>query len=250
MHLLNLLHAVAQRIVPFYGDRLLRVPGTEFYSGLGDGAWLLYGLVRSIRPAVCVEIGSARGRSACYVGLALRHLGAGKLFAIDPHARTDWNDARSVDTYSVMRKNLRTFGVRKYVEIVRKRSDEAAKGWNRPIDVLFIDGDHSYEGVKRDWSLFAPHVTEFGVVVFHDTIWDLKPDPRWARPDMGVPRFVEELREAGYPVVTLDKCCGVSIVQPVKSGIRLLCHDRPQSAPQRGENSADGGTRAAPQRSL
>jgi Methyltransferase domain len=87
--------------------------------------------------------------------------------------------------------------------------------------MLFIDGDHSYEGVRRDWESFSPFLTEFGVTIFHDTIRELKPDPRWYRSDMGVPRFVDDLRKEGYPVLTIDKDYGVSIVQGAKSGVPL-----------------------------
>ena len=80
--------------------RLLRaryhLAGVDFDSGLGDSAWLLYGLARSLKPNVCVEIGSARGKSACYVGMALLENGFGKLYAIDPHTVTNWNDSRSL----------------------------------------------------------------------------------------------------------------------------------------------------------
>jgi len=207
----------------------LYAPPVSFRSGLDQGAWLLHGLVRSMRPAVCVEIGSARGCSACYIGLALRQMGCGKLFAIDPHAATDWNDSKSIDTYDVMRENLRAFGVQDYVEIVRKYSPQAAEGWQHPIDMLFIDGDHSYEGVRRDWQLYMPHVREFGIVVFHDTTWSLKAKPRAAGAEtppagrqLGVPRFVEELRAAGYPTITINQYCGISLVQPVSGGVRLV----------------------------
>ena len=109
------------------------------------------------------------------------------------------------------------------VEIVRKTSIEAAVGWNRPIDLLFIDGDHTYEGVKKDWELFSPHVTKFGVVLFHDTIWEVgEIDPNYRRSDMGVPQFTDELRRAGYPVITLPKDCGLSMVQPTAGGVPLL----------------------------
>src|SRR5262249_11653554 len=41
----------------------------DFFSGLGDGAWLLYGICRSVKA---VGIGSAGGKSACYIGMALK----------------------------------------------------------------------------------------------------------------------------------------------------------------------------------
>jgi predicted O-methyltransferase YrrM len=193
----------------------------DFQSGLGDSAWLLYGLARSMKPKVCVEIGSARGKSACFVGLALRRNGGGRLYAIDPHSPTNWNDTNSVDTFAIITENLRRSGAAEFVEIVRKTSDEAAKDWKHKIDLIFIDGDHSYEGVKRDWELFLPHLSEFGVVVFHDTLWDLRPDAKLSRADMGVPRFVDELRDAGYPVITIDQNFGVTLVQPRIGGVKL-----------------------------
>lgn len=196
----------------------------SFASGLGESSYILYGLTRSMKPEVCVEIGSARGRSACFIGMALNENGLGKLFAIDPHTQTSWNDNESVHTYDIMRQNLVRLGVAEQVEILRQTSEQAAKSWSRPIDLLFIDGDHSYEGVKRDWDLFVPHVRDFGIVIFHDTLWELKPDPSWSRADMGVPRFVEELRQQGFPVVTLDRDRGVSLVQPRKGG-HLLSPD-------------------------
>ena len=48
------------------------------------------------------------------------------------------------------------------------RSGTVAEGWSAPIDLLFIDGDHSEEGTRADWEAFSPHVVPGGVVIFHD----------------------------------------------------------------------------------
>jgi predicted O-methyltransferase YrrM len=193
-----------------------------FMSGLGDASNLLYGLVRSMKPSVCVEIGSARGRSTCSIGLALKENGHGTLYAIDPHVETDWNDDYSIDTYEALKGNITVLGLTGQVQILRAFSEEVARSWNSEIDLLFIDGDHSYDGVKRDWELFARHLSPFGIAIFHDTIWDLRSDPETPRLTlMGVPRFVDELREKGYPVLTIDKDCGTSLVQPVIGGVPL-----------------------------
>jgi predicted O-methyltransferase YrrM len=39
---------------------------------------------------------------------------------------------------------------------------------NQKLDLLFIDGDHTYDGVKHDFHLYAPLVRKGGVVAFHD----------------------------------------------------------------------------------
>ncbi len=45
----------------------------------------------------------------------------------------------------------------------------------RKIDYLFIDGDHSYAGVKQDFEKFSPLVAPGGMIVFHDIV--VHPDP-------------------------------------------------------------------------
>ena len=47
-------------------------------------------------------------------------------------------------------------------------SDNVATTWAQPIDLLFIDGDHSYKGTRSDWDKWHGHVMEGGVVMFHD----------------------------------------------------------------------------------
>lgn len=196
--------------------------GIPFHTGLGDSAWTLFGLVKSVKPEVCVEIGSARGWSTCLIALALRENGRGRLHAIDPHTNNDWSDRHSVNSRDALESNLDRVGVRDFVEVRQQYSTDAAKGWTAPIDLLFIDGDHSYEGVRRDWDLFSPFVSPFGIVLFHDTLWDLQPDAERGRGNIGVPRFVDELRREGYPVLTLSRDFGLTLVQPRRGGVPLL----------------------------
>ena len=59
---------------------------------------------------------------------------------------------------------------------------------NEPIDFLFIDGDHTYEGVRADFQTYAPLVCAGGMIALHDIVD--------GRPDIvgGVPRFWREIR--------------------------------------------------------
>ena len=59
----------------------------------------------------------------------------------------------------------------------------------KKFDFLFIDGDHTYDGVKKDFTMYSPLVRKGGIIAFHDIV----PGP----PELvgGVPKFWEELRE-------------------------------------------------------
>jgi cephalosporin hydroxylase len=64
------------------------------------------------------------------------------------------------------------------------------------LDYLFIDGDHSFEGVSRDFELYSPLVRAGGVIAFHDIVPD-----SWTRTGIpstncsgDVPRFWSQLR--------------------------------------------------------
>lgn len=51
---------------------------------------------------------------------------------------------------------------------IHKPSNQAVMDWKLNIDVLFIDGDHSYEGCADDFNNFSPFVNLGGTVFFHD----------------------------------------------------------------------------------
>lgn len=66
------------------------------------------------------------------------------------------------------------------------------------IDVLFIDGDHSYEGVKADFLTYSPLVKDGGLVVFHD----ICEHPAETKCD--VKKFWDELKEASDNAYRLE----------------------------------------------
>lgn len=47
-------------------------------------------------------------------------------------------------------------------------SKKLPKGWDTQIDVLFIDGDHSYKGCLADINTWSPFVKDGGIIFFHD----------------------------------------------------------------------------------
>lgn len=59
----------------------------------------------------------------------------------------------------------------------------------RAVDVLYIDGDHSYEGCKQDAVMYSPLVRLGGLIMFHDIASPEQP---------GVRKVWEEIRRAGH----------------------------------------------------
>lgn len=61
------------------------------------------------------------------------------------------------------------------------------------IDMLFIDGDHTYEGVKQDFQMFSPFVSAGGLVIFHDIVDSKRHQDR----QVNVVQFWNELKNNG-----------------------------------------------------
>lgn len=124
-----------------------------------------------------VEIGSARGGT--FWAFAQIASEEALLVSIDIPAGSPLDVRGGKDVYGVRnRERLRSYRrAGQKVKLVDANSQlartrDALKKIldGRQIDFLFIDGDHRYEGVKRDFSLYSPLVAEDGVIGFHDVI--------------------------------------------------------------------------------
>jgi predicted O-methyltransferase YrrM len=115
-----------------------------------------------------VEIGTYEGSSAVVFARAMDP--AATLHLIDSYEGNallfGWKGTERA-TRRVMERATRARGGPR-VEWHIARSGTVAEGWSAPIDLLFIDGDHSEEGTRADWEAFSPHVARGGVVIFHD----------------------------------------------------------------------------------
>ena len=99
------------------------------------------------------------------------------------------------------------------VDVVRGRSDDpdvyaGVKTLlnDEPLDLLHIDGAHSYEGASFDWNIYAPLVREGGLAVLHDIGTQTS--------QMNVKRLWEEIKAEGVYVTheTYEKN-GIGVVE-------------------------------------
>ncbi len=134
---------------------------------------LLRRLASRVISGCIVEIGSFRGKSAVALALGVRENVNGHrphIYCIEPHlpfVGYYGGQFGPEDRGAFYRAMLMT-GAYTEVSLVNLPSDQAALGWREPIGLLFIDGDHRYECVKRDFEYWEPHVIVGGLIAFDD----------------------------------------------------------------------------------
>ena len=117
-----------------------------------------------------VEIGSWEGKSTIYISNGSKAGNGAHVFAIDPHSGPEQKLDKDIWTYDVFMRNIAGGGVAELVTPIVKFSEDAAKDFDRPVGLVFIDGGHAYEAVKTDFEKWYPKVVENGIIAFHDSI--------------------------------------------------------------------------------
>ena len=132
-----------------------------------------------------LEIGSYCGKSTIYLGLACRANNS-TVFALDHHRGSeehqqgeffhdpDLYDAGegAVDTFREFRRNIRRANLDEVVVPIVAGSEAAAKHWQTPLAMVFIDGGHSLDAALMDYRCWMPHLMRGGVLAIHDLFDD------------------------------------------------------------------------------
>ena len=153
-------------------ERAVRVDG---WLSDAQGRALFEAAAASTGRGAIVEIGSWKGRSTTWLASGARLAGR-RVYAIDPH-RLSREDPRAA-TLDEFLGNLARNDLADAVEPLIMTSEEAAGRIAGPIELLFIDGDHSYKAVRRDAELWLPRLIDGGTVMFHDVATAAYTGPR------------------------------------------------------------------------
>ncbi len=130
---------------------------------------LLYQLAqRNKELGVVVELGSYHGKSTICLAQGAQNANDGKIYAVDAFQGNRYTSAG--DFLPKFMQSITSFGVKDFVAPVRGDFTEVSRTWDKPIRLLFIDGSHQYEEVKRDFNVWERHVSAGGVVAFHDSL--------------------------------------------------------------------------------
>jgi predicted O-methyltransferase YrrM len=149
-------------------------------------------MVRSERPSTVLEIGSFIGGT---LGLFCKLAEADALL-VSVDLPSNYGGATVAELEALARANQRVVAVRRDSHADETRAEVEQLLAGRQVDVLMIDGDHSYEGVRRDFELYAPLVRPAGLIAFHDIV------PHVRIPEIEVERLWAELRD-GYEHVEI-----------------------------------------------
>lgn len=132
----------------------------------------LYEQAKKCRDGVIVEIGSWYGRSTICLGLGSKNGTGVKVYAIDPHTGSpDQRTYKKVNTLETFRENIKNTGLESIVEPIIATSEEAAKNWSRPVELVFADANyHDYEETKKDFFGWSKFLTKNGIYAMHGTV--------------------------------------------------------------------------------
>jgi predicted O-methyltransferase YrrM len=131
-----------------------------------DEAALLYSLARDVQSGPIAEIGRFKGGSTLVFAAALPD--GAELWSYDFHVALR-PDMPGAELDAELRAALERFGVAGKVHLLVADS-RTADPPPEPLELLFIDGDHSYEGAKADFERWRAFVRPGGHLLFHDAV--------------------------------------------------------------------------------
>ena len=171
----------------------LTYAGTHINKDLQGKAWVghtpfAYWLVAALKPKTLVELGTHGGGSYfSFCQSVIDNKLDTKTYAIDT-----WMGEKQAGFYSeslfkkVMDFNIEHFD--NFSTLMKMTFDEALNEFDdNSVDLLHIDGFHSYEAVSNDFRTWYPKLSKEAIVLFHDT--------HEIKPGFGVHQFWDELKK-------------------------------------------------------
>ena len=199
---------------------------------LGDGM-ILYSLMYFFKPKLSVCLGSGNGfvpriMWTCLTDLKYEgfDINDSRVILVDAvngiNGAPDWTDDDSFYRNNFQSEWLHTTTEDAYYEYFIKR--------DMKIDMLWIDADHTYEGIKKDFDLYSKIISDKGIIIIHDTDktyvdnfiesenhepYDLSGPSEWLR------RFTISSHYDDYEVLNLFNY-GIEKDFPSSTGITIL----------------------------
>lgn len=149
---------------------------------------------------IIVELGCYEGKTTAELAKHTR----GHVYSIDP-----FFGGRTGIAYGelVARTHCWKQGI-KNVEFIKGFSYEVAPNFHSPIDLLFVDADHTFEAVVRDWEDWFPKVKTGGIIALHDSRC-VACSPQY----MGSMKFYEECVRSNPEVIVVEEIDSLAVLK-------------------------------------
>lgn len=134
-----------------------------------------------------LEIGSFKGKSTVILAKSAALAGDEKINAVDPltaPSETDPDLRGAESSLKDFQNNIKTHNVADKINFHQTFSYELAKTWDKPLRLLWIDGDHTYKGTKLDFEGFEKNLSDGAIVAIHDVLHEF---------DGGIRVFMENI---------------------------------------------------------
>lgn len=204
-----------KRVIDYYG-------GNEGHNidekagNLGYG-FIHYGLIRNLRPERVLCVGSSRGFVPFVCALACKDNRTGLVDFVDAGYGKNHPKSWAGDGFWKRADSKRHFsllGVSGWIDTYLTTTEEFSQRFpERKYSYIYIDGDHSYKGVKNDFKIFWPRLVKGGFMVFHDVTVR-----QWRDLDnFGVWKFWKEIESSHKIIFSLEQS-GLGILQKPTKG--------------------------------
>lgn len=203
--------------------RPAKLPPSAWQGHIPFAAWL----VEELKPSMLVELGTHNGASYLAFCQAVKQNAlATNCFAVDTWQGDEHAGHYGEDVFSTL-FNYHQKHYAGFSQLLRMTFDEALACFeDGTVDLVHIDGLHTYDAVKHDFDTWLPKVSKRGVILFHDT--------QVRERNFGVWRLWEEL-SAIYPSFEFRHTHGL--------GVLLVGDDLPDSVRRLAElGKSDAGT--------
>lgn len=195
----------------FGGDEGHNIDRKQYFLGFG---LIHYSLIRNLRPKNILCVGSREGFIPAILALACKDNGIGHVDLVDAGydsqtPEKQWGGIGFWKKHDA-KEHFGKIGLSNLITTYVMTTEEFAKKYpQKTYGYIFIDGDHSYEGVSLDYKLFWPRLKKDGLMLFHDIV----ARGYLNKGRFGVWKFWQELGDKGKITFPFPQESGLGIIQ-------------------------------------
>ena len=186
-----------------------------------------YDIVAATRPKLVVELGTQNGTSFfCFCQAMAENNIDGLCYAVDTWAGDEHTGAYNNETYEAVQKHARSNYASISYLMRMLFNDALAHFSEESIDLLHIDGLHTYEAVSEDFRNWHPKVKPGGIILFHDIQARMMDFGAWKFWEEISPQYNSFTFKQGFGLGVLRKVGGAELTHPL---LKMLFEGTPET---------------------